>query len=54
MLVLFIAGMVLGAVVVPPHRDALAFLAWTGTLTALFVGCCWLKGEPPRWRWGDQ
>jgi len=23
-------------------------------LSALFTGICWLKGEPPRWRWGDD
>jgi hypothetical protein len=23
-------------------------------LTTLLIGICWLKGEPPRWRWGDR
>jgi len=23
-------------------------------LSLLLVGICWLKGEPPRWRWGGD
>jgi len=23
-------------------------------LCALLIGVCWLKGEPPRWRWGNN
>ena len=23
-------------------------------LTAILIGVCWLKGEPPRWRWGGR
>jgi hypothetical protein len=22
--------------------------------TAILIAVCWLKGEPPRWRWGDR
>ena len=22
--------------------------------TFVFIGVCWLKGEPPHWRWGTD
>ena len=53
-LALFAAGLGIGALEMPPHRDALAFAAWTALLTVGLVACCWIKGEPPRWRWGER
>jgi hypothetical protein len=38
--------------VAPPHRNHFAFLGLVGLLTALLAAICWLKGEPPKWRWG--
>ena len=29
-------------------------LVYAGVLTSLLVAICWLKGEPPRWRWGGN
>jgi hypothetical protein len=29
-----------------------ALLVYVVALSALLFGICWLKGEPPRWRWG--
>ncbi|HEY4082172.1 MAG TPA: hypothetical protein VGM81_15890 [Burkholderiaceae bacterium] len=31
----------------------LQFMISVAVLTILLVAVCWLKGEPPRWRWGD-
>ncbi len=50
----FFGLLALGALLVPPHRNMLAFLVWTGVLTVLLLACCWLKGEPPKWRWGER
>lgn len=25
-----------------------------GALTGVLIGICYAKGEPPRWRWGDD
>jgi hypothetical protein len=36
----------------PPKQSLGAFLASVLVLAALLFGICWLKGEPPRWRWG--
>ena len=44
----------LGFALFPPQRELAAFLAYIMALSALLVVICWLKGEPPRWRWGDD
>jgi uncharacterized membrane protein YkvI len=31
-----------------------AFLLSSVVLTVLLLIVCWLKGERPRWRWGDR
>ena len=31
-----------------------AYVAYTFALTIVLVAICWLKGEPPRWRWGGD
>jgi len=41
-----------GALVFPPNSNASAFIIYVLALSALLVAICWLKGEPPRWRWG--
>ena len=50
----FIALLVLGTLLVPPGTNLGAFLFCVGILSALLIAVCWLKGEPPRWRWGDD
>ncbi|WP_082532847.1 MULTISPECIES: hypothetical protein [unclassified Roseateles] len=32
----------------------LLFIAYTVAVCLGLVAVCWLKGEPPRWRWGDR
>lgn len=29
-------------------------LVWVLITSVLLTGICYLKGEPPRWRWGDH
>jgi hypothetical protein len=48
----FVAGGALFFRVLAPPEALAAYLAYVGLLSALFVGVCWWKGEPPRWRWG--
>ncbi len=38
---------------VPPIRVG-GFVAYSFILAGLLVLVCWLKGETPRWRWGDK
>ena len=32
----------------------IGFIAYTVLMSLALIVVCWLKGEPPRWRWGDQ
>lgn len=53
-LVGFVA-LVAGATLAFPARKALpAYVACVVGLTVLLLGVCWLRGEPPRWRWGSD
>jgi hypothetical protein len=51
----FVALLVAGAILFPPRKGHLVgYLVYVVILAAAFVGVCWLKGEPPRWRWGEH
>jgi hypothetical protein len=53
-LALFVALFVLGIILFPPQTQVVPFLAYALTISIVFMAICWLKGEPPRWRWGDK
>jgi hypothetical protein len=48
----FIGLLAVGFLLFPPSKDVGALLVYVVALGALLFGICWLKGEPPRWRWG--
>ncbi len=50
----FFVLLVAGSVVLLPTRGSTIFIAYSALLCLLLVAVCWLKGEPPRWRWGDR
>lgn len=54
--VLVIFGLLLAicAWIFPPQAEAVAFVVCTLLLSALLTLVCWLTGEAPRWRWGDD
>ena len=43
-----------GVIQFPPTQNLPAFLAVVVLSTLAFVLVCWWKGEPPRWRWGEE
>jgi len=45
-----------GVVVVrfPPNGHPIRFAMLIILLSLALVAICWLKGEPPRWRWGKD
>lgn len=53
-LVAYLLAMVAGALALNPARTPLGFLVLTTVATAIFILVCYLTGEPPRWRWGDD
>ncbi len=53
-LTLYIAGMVALPLLVNPEERVAEFLAGVAALTVALLVICWLKGEPPKWRWGNR
>jgi hypothetical protein len=43
-----------GAFLIPPAREAAGYVAYVVLLSAILTGVCWLTGERPRWRWGED
>jgi len=37
-----------------PDRAPFTFFLAVVGLSAVLVAICWLKGEPPKWRWGKE
>ncbi len=50
----YIALIVGNTLLFPPRKAVAAYVADVVSLSVLLVAVCWLKGEPPRWRWGDD
>jgi hypothetical protein len=53
-LAVFVGLIVVGAFLFPPNRALPRYLGYVLVLAIALIGLCWLKGEPPRWRWGDN
>ena len=51
-LVAFVALVAIGILFLKPATNALVFGVYVLVLVSLLVAVCWIKGEPPRWRWG--
>jgi len=43
-----------GVFIFPPNDGPGAFFVYVAVLIGLLTAICWLKGEPPRWRWGKD
>jgi drug/metabolite transporter (DMT)-like permease len=50
----FAVLLIIGSIVFPPGKQIWSYLAYVAVLCVLLSGICWLKGEPPRWRWGKD
>jgi len=50
----FAVLLIVGSIMVPPGKQIWSYLAYVAVLCVLLTGICWLKGEPPRWRWGKD
>jgi hypothetical protein len=50
----FVVLVAVGAFIFPPNLSPAAFAGCVVILCAVLIGICWLKGEPPQWRWGGD
>ena len=50
----FVGLVAAGAFIFPPKASLPAYIAYVVGLSVALTFVCWLKGEPPRWRWGDR
>jgi hypothetical protein len=50
----YFALVISGIALFPPRQSLAVFALYIAVLTALLMAVCWLKGEPPRWRWGND
>lgn len=50
----FVGLLVAGAKLLPPKKDLPLYAGYVAVISAAFVAVCWLKGEPPRWRWRND
>ena len=48
---IWIAAVIAIGIGVAPRHPAVFFVLMT-IMTVLIIAICWMKGEPPRWRWG--
>jgi hypothetical protein len=47
----FVVLVFAGSSLFPPGTELGRYLIYVAVLCGLLVGVCWLKGEPPHWRW---
>jgi hypothetical protein len=50
----FVFLVFVGSFLFPPGKELGRYLVYVAMLCGLLIGVCWLKGEPPRWRWGND
>ncbi len=43
-----------GIFIFPLNEKKALFICWLVGFTILLLVICWIKGEPPRWRWGED
>ena len=53
-LAIFVALMIVGTLIFPPNTQPGYYAGYVALLAVALVAVCWLKGEPPRWRWGGD
>ena len=53
-LAVFVGLLSVGSFLFPPGTELGPYIAYVAVLCGLLIGVCWLKGEPPRWRWGND
>ncbi len=50
----YIGALLAGACFVLPPYGAPMFATYAAVLTSVLIAICWVKGERPHWRWGNE
>jgi len=53
-LIIFIASVSILPYLIDPIKDQLFFWSVLIGLSGTFIGVCYAKGAPPKWRWGNS
>lgn len=53
-LTVYVTTVLIVTVRLDPERGLTAWALLVVPLTVLLVLICWLRGDPPKWRWGDD
>jgi hypothetical protein len=53
-LLAYLVMLTIGVLAIDPGRQQAMFTGWVVGWTILLCAVCWVKGERPRWRWGDR
>ena len=51
--IIYIAVISILPFLINPNENLLLFLAAMIGCTGILIGVCYMKGEPPKWRWGN-
>jgi drug/metabolite transporter (DMT)-like permease len=51
-LAVFFGLVIAGVFLFQTRVDPVPYIIYAAVLCVLLLVVCWLKGEPPRWRWG--
>ena len=50
----YLVLLLIGVLAIDGERQPALFMGWMTGWSAAFIAVCWVKGERPRWRWGDR
>ena len=50
----FIVAVFIVSFLIDPIKSTLLFSVANLIVLGILIGICWKKGEPPKWRWGDE
>lgn len=53
-LAIFLVMVAAGATLIQPRIHLSLFVIYVAILSGALMVVCWIKGEPPRWRWGGD
>lgn len=53
-LLIYLGAISFSAYVFSPSSKTTSFLLATIAISVTLIVICWIKGEPPKWRWGKR